>query len=224
MDFKKIMGDWCHPLNSLLTSPYMTKLLSFLEGSFDTKHIRPNQKNVFKAFRLTKFSDLKVVIIGNEPYHNYNSTGIAYANPDTFMDVDPPLAKIEQCIERTVYNHFKLSIDTELEHWCEQGVLPIYTSLTIEQGLPGSHRIYWKNFLREVITTINNEKMGVIFLLWGKEANDLKYLINDKVHDIMSYHEPTLAVQMGKDWKCPHFKEVNNLITERNGKEFNINW
>jgi uracil-DNA glycosylase len=223
-NYKSIVGDWFHPLYSLLSSPYMQKLISLLDYNYSTKHIRPNKKNVFKAFRDCKFKDLRIVIIGNEPYHNYNSTGIAYATPDSFMELSPTFNKIEKCIERTVCDNLKLSINTDLNHWTEQGILPIYTSLTVEKGIPGSNRIYWKNFIREVINTINSEKTGIIFLLWGKEASDFKHLINDKIHDVMTYSEPSIAVQTGKDWNCPHFNKVNQLITERNGSEFVIKW
>ena len=223
MNFKEIMGDWCHPLNSLLTSNYMSKLLIFLEESYNLKDIRPHKKNVFKPFRETKFSDLKVVIIGDEPYHSFKSTGIAYANPESILDLEGSLAKIEKCIERTCYDDFKLHMHTDLLHWCHQGVLPIYSSLTVETAKKGSHHIYWKNFIRELIKSINSDKTGIIFMLWGEKARSFKHLIG-KNHYIMEFHDPMWAVQRGLDWNCPHFKHANGIIKNNNGEEFCIKW
>ena len=221
----KLFNTWNGPINKLIESNYFNGLLNFLKKNYKYLNICPEQKNVFKAFELTDYNNLKVVILGKDPYSDGKSaTGLAFANEDKGGVISPSLVKIKECIETTIYNGLNLDFNPNLESWAEQGVLLLNTALTVEKDKIGSHEIYWKEFTKTVIETINDNHSGIIFMLWGKDAQAFDILINKKKHYVLKDRHPAYADYNNIAWNCNHFTEANKLIEENNGKEFCIKW
>ena len=223
IDYKVIFKDWTHYLNKLLTSNYMYNLMIFVQESYKFKFIYPKDKNsLFKPFSSIKFQDVRVIIISDEPYQNTVNNGIPIANKTSFFELERGLNKVERNIEKNHYDGLNLYMDSTLKHWYEQGILTLYSAFTVERGKKGSHQIQWRNFTREIVKALSDNKTGLIFLLWGKEAQEFKSCINRKVHYILEDNGPNIDNKL--DWNCTHFEDVNKIIEEHNGKEFCIKW
>lgn len=214
--------EWAMKLKPVLKSEYMEKLMDFLQVEYALKDVRPHdKKEVFQAFRLTPYNDIKVVIIGQEPYHIGGASGLAYGDgPSMFRS--GTLCKIVDQVERIYYpDEVFTDFDNSLEHWAKQGVLLLNTALTTRTGEPGSHRRPWQRFIEGVLNEINDYKPGTIFILWGTDAQKLIPYISDKNY-VLKYEHPTKAVQSFKDWHCPNFKEADQILMDLYGET--IEW
>lgn len=182
------------------------------------KIVYPPQENIFNSFNLCSLNDVKVVIIGQDPYHNEGQAqGLAFSVPENFP-LPPSL--------RNIYNELEsdLAISNnsgDLSSWAKQGVFLINTSLTVEKNKPMSHaKIGWQELVMEAIKEIN-KKENVIFVLWGGEAKKFKKLISDKNHIIESAHPSPLSCYRGFYGSKP-FSKINNLLSSNGLKE--IDW
>lgn len=222
-------ADWYNNCKGLFDSSYMAKLLSFIQQENKVGIVYPKQKDIFKAFKLTNFEDVRVVIIGQDPYFTESNgipdaTGLAFANPIEKLNPNSSLEMIWKCIERSCYNGVRLDFDYTLEEWAEQGVLLLNTALTVKKYSAGSHTKPWDNFTKYILQCLNAKKTGLHFCFWGNHAKEYNYHINDKKHFKYEFTHPAYAARQGIDWGCPHFKDINVKIAEQNGEEFCIRW
>lgn len=226
INYNQLLGkSWAGVLEPLLKSSYMENLMSFLHEAYKVQNVRPNKRDIFDAFTHTTFTDLRVVIIGKEPYQNFKSTGLAFANVDKYGELfSPELVKIFSTVERTLYSGFKMYTDPTLVQWAYQDVLLLNSALTVEVGNDGSHLKYWRNFIREFIKITNEWKTGIVFCLWGEEAQYFKQYINTDKNYVLECEHPTKAVVENRQWECNHFEEINKIINKINGKECEIDW
>lgn len=178
--------------------------------------ICPAKENIFKAFRLTPPSNLKVVILLQDPYHDKNrATGLSLANfNEDHRAVSPSLKIVWNCVEREFYNGLCLDFDFSLESWAKQGVLLLNTALSVEAGKPGSHIRLWSLFTEDLIKFINKEYPETIFILWGKYAEQYEPLCNN----VLKYSHPAHALYTHTNWNCKNFKEANDILINQ-GKE-----
>ena len=184
------------------------------------KKIYPPEKEIFKAFELTAPENTKVVILGQDPYHNFNqANGLCFSVNEKQL-LPPSLKNIFKELEDDLgiknYKHGDLS------SWAKQGVLLMNTSLTVEKGKPGSHlKFGWEQLTDQVIRSFN-KKMKIVFVLWGKSAAKKKELINEDKHFILEASHPSpLSCHKGF-FGCNHFSKCNNFL-KTSGKE-EINW
>ncbi len=226
INYKALVGNsWEGILRPLLQSNYMSSLIEFLNESYKLNTIRPSKANIFKPFKETPFTDLRVVIIGKEPYDDNSNTGIPFANDNNFGKLfNPQLLKVLRCVENDIYDGIRLNLDYTLEDWTIQDVLLLNTSLTMEAGKTGSHSKYWRNFIRETLKIINEWKTGTIFLLWGEEAQQFKQYINVEKNYVLECEHPEIAVKEKRDWNCNHFSETNKILNILNGPSGEIEW
>tara|TARA_R110002050_G_scaffold155734_1_gene283676 strand:- start:6768 stop:7460 length:693 start_codon:yes stop_codon:yes gene_type:complete len=219
------MGDWAEKLSLVsIRENWCRNMSTFLQKRYAFFHVYPEKQNIFKAFKLTQFKDLKVVIINQHPYTDERATGLAFANNESKnSDISPSLRKIEKCIESKVKDGLYF-MDYDLENWAKQGVLLMNAALTVEKDKPNSHNIYWNHFTEKVIETINMYHSGVIFLFIGRGLAPYVKTIDTNRHYVLKYEKPATAIIKNKDWNCPHFNTINKIIEENNGKEFKINW
>jgi len=226
--YEVVFNTWSKPLLNLLQTEYFQKLVNFLNKAYASKIVYPNKLNIFKAFKLTTYNELKVVIIGKGPYSfNNMATGLAFANEDSIIGdekLSPSLLKIKQCVEQNVYNGFKLNFDQTLESWAKQGVLLLNTSLSVENGKINSHYKYWVKFIIKTIETINDNNSGIIFLLWGEDAQNYEEYISLSKNYVLKFNHPSWAVENKIPWNCNHFTKANEIIKRNNGSEFCIEW
>ena len=226
VDYNQLLGkSWAGVLEPLLTSPYMSDLMSFLHESYKIQNVRPNKREVFDAFKFTPFTDVRVVIIGKEPYQNFKSMGLAFGNLDKIgKEFSPELLKIFDVIEKTIYNGLRIYSDPSLSYWAYQDVMMLNSALTVEVGEDGSHLKYWRNFIREFVKITNEWKTGLIYCLWGEEAQYFKQYINTDKNYVLECEHPSTAVAENRDWDCNHFVEINEILNKLNGDSEEIDW
>lgn len=213
---------WQDVLGAEKQKPYFQQVLAFVrEEQLKGKHIYPASADIFNAFKYTSFANLKVVILGQDPYHGAGQAhGLCFSVQAGV--VPPPSLKN---IFKELHSDLGLPIATHgnLEKWAKQGVLLLNTVLTVEAGQPQSHANRgWETFTDHVISTINAEKEGVIFLLWGAPAQRKTSMITpQKQHILATTHPSPLSAHRGF-MGCKHFSKTNALL-QKMGKE-EINW
>lgn len=180
----------------------------------------PGPDLVFAAFNHFDLDELKVVIIGSDPYPNKkNAMGLSFSVPE---GVKPPasLKNIYKCLESTCDTTMNFQ-NGNLTKWAEQGVLMLNTSLTLFEKISNSHKKIWKGFSLDLLKYISNNTSGVVFLLWGNDAKKLKSTIDIEKHYVLEHTHPSpLSRKPFVD--CNHFVRTNEILRE-NGKE-EIDW
>lgn len=222
----KIVGErWAQRLSPVLNSPGMKNLMNFVVSEYQSSLIYPKQENVFRAFRLCPPEKIKVVILGQDPYHDGSATGLAFANRHDVINLSPSLHSIWREVERQ-YGGMILDFDPTLEDWAKQGVLLLNTALTVKKYNPTSHSEKWHPFTREVLKIINKDFVGLHFCFWGSHAKSFEDVIDSKIHFKYYAAHPVAHVYKkdGSHWQCNHFEEINKRITETNGEDEIIKW
>lgn len=223
---KKVFNTWYNLLkHDLLNSKYMYKLIKFINEEYKSgKKVFPVKRDIFKPFTNTNYKDLKVVILGDNPYANDKDTGIAFANEEKHgVYISEPLIKIENCISNNLRDGLYF-MDYSLDRWSKQGVLLLNSSLSAIRGQEGSHSFYWSYFIKYLLKSLSEDNTGIIYCLWGNQAQSFKQYINEKNNYILEFTNPSDAVKKGIDWNCTHFNDINKIIENNNGSEEKINW
>ena len=217
----KIEQSWKDALASEFEKPYFAQLVRFLhEEKAAGKVIYPPGSLIFRAFDLTPVDQVKVVILGQDPYHNPGEAmGLSFSVPDG-VRMPPSLRNIYKEIETDL--GIRMSGRPNLESWARQGVLLLNSFLTVEAGRAASHRdIGWQEFTDAVIRYLSAHCSGIVFLLWGNFAKAKASLIDTTRHHVlMAAHPSPLAG--GAFFGCRHFSQTNQLL-QQEGKT-PINW
>ncbi|TDQ27826.1 uracil-DNA glycosylase [Tenacibaculum caenipelagi] len=208
----KINDSWKNILQSEFEKPYFENLTSFVKNEYTKYTCYPKEIEIFAAFDFCALDDLKVVILGQDPYH-----GVGQANGLCFSVYDgithpPSLINIFKEIEKDVNIPYPKSGD--LSRWAKQGVLLLNATLTVRAGEAGSHQKQgWEQFTDAVIQKISEEKKDVVFLLWGGFAKKKVKLIDKKKHHILtSGHPSPLSANRGYWFENKHFSKTNDFL------------
>ena len=215
--------SWLQALGNEFDKPYMADLKKFLKQEKDEGHIiYPKGGDIFNAFWKTPFTNLKVVILGQDPYHGeHQAHGLSFS-VQKGIGIPPSL--------RNIYKELKIDIPGfvipnhgDLTEWAEQGVLLLNASLTVRAGTPGSHQKKgWETFTDAVIKKISDEKEGVVFILWGSFAQAKSELIDSKKHHIIkSPHPSPFSADRGFFGSKP-FSKTNEILIKEGEKP--IDW
>ena len=214
-----IGNDWDNVLKNIYDGEYFRPLLLKVQNEYKNKVIFPPKHEVFNAFRLTPFANVKVVIVGQDPYH-----GVGEAHGLSFSVRDgvklPPSLKI---IYKELYDDLGVPIRTsgDLSSWAKQGVLMLNSTLTVEKDNANSHsNIGWQQFTDDVIRLIDNNKRDVVFILWGNYARSKKALIKNNFI-IESAHPSPFSAYNGFFGSKP-FSKCNNYLKSKGLEE--IKW
>lgn len=211
----KIEDGWKEVLKEEFGKGYFQQIATFIKAEKALgKTIYPPGSLIFNAFYKTPFDKVKVVLLGQDPYHNPGQAhGLSFSVPTGIAK--PP----------SLVNIFKeLQDDTgilppshgNLEKWAEQGVLLLNATLTVRQNEPGSHsRIGWIEFTDAVIRKISGEKKGVVFLLWGKFAQDKQGLVDETKHHVLKAAHPSPFSAERGFFGCRHFSKTNELLMQQ---------
>lgn len=205
---------WREILKDEFQAPYFTELENFLEKEYMEKKIYPPREEVFNLFKNIKFQDIKVVILGQDPYHGENQgNGIAFSVNEGIPH--PPSLRNMFKELKNEYPEYEIPKSGNLMRWVKQGVFLLNTVLTVEEGRPNSHsKRGWERFTDEVIRKIGEKKEPVVFILWGNSARSKKSLISNPNHLILeSVHPSPLSANRGF-FGCGHFKRANEYLAE----------
>ena len=208
----KIANRWKNILASELEQSYFKNLMDFVEVEYQKSSCFPHKKNIFEAFNLCSFEDVKVVIIGQDPYH-----GIAQANGLCFSvhhGVSPPPSLVNIFKEIETDLNQKPPASGDISHWATQGVLLLNATLTVRANESGSHQKKgWEQFTDAVIQLISQQKRDVVFLLWGGYAKKKGAKINANKHCILtSGHPSPLSANRGYWFGNKHFSKTNRYL------------
>lgn len=211
-----IETSWKKALLSEFKKPYFAKLSDIVRDAYLSKTpVYPSPKNIFNAFFLCPFDSVKVVIIGQDPYHGVGQAhGLCFSVQDG-VKIPPSLQNIYKELQSDVGTAIPLS--GNLEHWARQGVLLLNATLTVEGGRPGSHQgIGWEQFTDAVIQKVSDEKEHVVFLLWGKYAQEKGAHIDSIKHLVLKAPHPSPFSAHSGFFGCKHFSKTNAYLKQHN--------
>ena len=207
----KITFEWDKTLFEQFNSPTYKNLREFLKAEYSSHTVYPDMYNIFNGLKLTALKDIKVVILGQDPYHEKGQAmGLAFSVPKG-EKIPPSLVNIYKEIESETGN--KMPSHGDLRGWARQGVLLLNTVLTVREHLANSHKGKgWEEFTDGVIKKISEEKEGVVFLLWGANARSKKTLIDKNKHLILETVHPSPLSAYNGFFGCGHFNLANEYL------------
>ncbi|MDD2974552.1 MAG: uracil-DNA glycosylase [Aliarcobacter cryaerophilus] len=195
---------------------YYKSLEKEIDKRYETTTVFPEKQNIFKAFSLTKLDNLKVVILGQDPYHGFGQAqGLAFSTPANIKN--PP--SMQNILKEIQSDFGKKSVceDGDLTPWAKQGVLLLNTILTVEEAKPKSHHnLGWEVFTDNIIKYISDNKENVIFILWGSPAISKTKLIDRKKHHILTAPHPSPLSSYRGFFGCKHFSQTNDILKSLN--------
>ncbi len=217
----KLCKNWYNKLEDEFKKPYFSSLLNKLTEEYSKYTVYPKMDEIFTALNYVKFEDVKVVIVGQDPYHEPNQAmGMSFSVPSS-TKIPPSLVNIFKEIESDL--NIKCIQSGDLTRWAKQGVLLLNAVLTVRQGLANSHKnIGWENLTSQIIKLLNDRKDPVIFVLWGNNAKALKPLITNSWHYVLESAHPSPLSAYNGFFGCKHFSKINQILRENNKQE--IDW
>ncbi len=210
----KINETWCEQLQTEFDKPYFEQLTGFVRSEYASKTVYPHSSLIFNAFEQCPFDKLKVVIIGQDPYHGPGQAhGLCFSVKDG-VQFPPSLQNIFQEIKTDVGAPIPAS--GNLERWAKQGVLLLNATLTVQAHSAGSHQGRgWETFTDAVIKKVADEKENVVFLLWGAYAQKKAAMINPAKHKILTAVHPSPLSAYRGFFGCRHFSQANEYLESK---------
>ena len=214
-------SDWKAFLQEEVNSESFQTIIKELEIERKNHTVFPKDEDVFNAFNHTAINNLKVVILGQDPYHGKGQAhGLSFSVPNT-VKAPPSLRNIFKELQADL--NLPISTIGNLNTWAEQGVLLLNSTLTVREKQAGSHqKLGWEDFTDSIIKKISTEKEGIIFLLWGAFAQKKAVLIDEKKHHILTATHPSPFSAYRGFLGCKHFSKTNEILV--NNKKQPINW
>ncbi len=218
----KITNDWLTVLGEEFEKPYYLELRKFLVKEYKEYTIYPLAEDIFNAFHYTALSKVKVVILGQDPYHNENQAhGLSFSVMPSQKVLPPSLVNIYKELEADL-NCYRPN-NGYLKSWAEQGVLMLNTVLTVKAHKANSHQnMGWEIFTNKVIEVLNSQDKAIVYLLWGKPAQSKKNMLNNAKHLVLQAPHPSPLSAHRGFFGCKHFSKTNEFL-EQNGLE-KIHW
>lgn len=219
MDFNSLLGDrWENFINKKI----LEDIILFLEEEYKiVKDIFPLKENVFNAFRNCPYEKLKTIIIGQDPIAVGNSNIDLLFNNNTPLS-NTSLCKIKEVVLKPEIARYETRIfDDTLKLWANQGVLLLSPSLTIKKNYSNHYYVLWQSFINDFITQLSSTNVGLIYVLFGKEAQAIKPYIKN-AHTILEYEHPAYASLHNYKYNCDAFDNINKILKKTNNLQ--INW
>ena len=216
-----IEKSWHSALIQEFNKPYFTKIRNYIREEYKVKTIYPPAKDIFRAFDSTPFDKVKVVIIGQDPYHGEGQAhGLCFSVNDN-TDIPPSLRNIFKEIEEDL--GIPLPTTGNLQNWANQGVLLLNNVLTVEKGKAHSHKgVGWEEFTAKAIQKLSSDRHGLVFLLWGNSAQEKETLIDLDRHLVLKSVHPSPLSAYNGFFGCKHFSQTNKYLEVTNKKP--IDW
>ena len=209
-----MMKAWDEILAEEMQKDYYQELQAFVQKRRSEVRVFPEEKNVFNALELTPFESVKVVILGQDPYHGFGQAHGLSFSVQKGIPLPPSLKNIYKELQEDIGG--ELPTEGDLSHWAQQGVLLLNTVLTVEEGNANSHKgMGWERLTNRLIESLNELKHPVIFILWGKPAQDKEKLITNPNHVILKAPHPSpLSAYRGFFGSKP-FSKVNEILIQQ---------
>jgi uracil-DNA glycosylase len=214
-----IEDSWKTVLHDELLKPYFGELIRTIRKAYRADEpVYPSLQYIFNAFELCPFTAVRVVILGQDPYHGKGQAHGLCFSVQKGVKIPPSLKNIYKEIQSDIG---QVSHNTgDLTKWAEQGVLLLNTTLTVKEGRPASHQgLGWETFTDAVIRKISDERTHVVFLLWGKYAQSKNILINSSKHLVLQAPHPSPLSAYTGFFGCKHFSQANEYLTAQGEKE-----
>lgn len=209
-----IDNDWLPALQTEFRKPYYKALYNFVKKEYETQVIYPPADEIFSAFHLTPLSDVKVLILGQDPYHNeHQAHGLCFSVLPDQPDIPPSL--------QNIYQELKSDLGCEipnngyLEKWARQGILMLNTVLTVRAHQAGSHQGKgWEHFTDAIIQAVNEQDRPIVYLLWGRPAQAKIPMLTNPKHLILKAPHPSPLSAYRGFFGCKHFSQTNDFLME----------
>jgi uracil-DNA glycosylase len=212
----QIKGGWKAELDEQFNSSYMAELRLFLKEEINSgKIIYPPMIKVFNAFNYTPLTDVKVVIVGQDPYHGDGQANGLSFSVEEGVRIPPSLKNIY----KELFYDLRLTApeNGNLESWARQGILLINSSLTVEKGVPGSHQGKgWEKFTDQVLSIINRKKKNIVFILWGKKAQEKGRFLDRESHLVIESNHPSPFSAHNGFFGSKPFSKTNEYLAKFN--------
>jgi len=211
----KIEHSWKEQLKKEFEKTYFMQIVTHIKTEAATgKTIYPPGAKMFNAFEVTPFNKVKVVILGQDPYHGPGQAmGLSFSVPDG-VGIPPSLMNIYKELRNDI--GMQIPATGNLTHWAEQGVLLLNAVLTVRANEPASHsKIGWMEFTDAVIKKLSDERSGLVFLLWGKFAQEKQILIDQTKHHVLKAAHPSPFSADKGFFGCKHFSTANAYLTKQ---------
>lgn len=208
-----ISNDWLGPLTPEFKKPYYAKLYRTIREEYTTRQIFPDSEDIFNAFSLTPLSEVKVVILGQDPYHNVGQAhGLCFSvKPE--VEIPPSLVNIYQELNSDLGCY--VPDNGYLVKWAKQGVLLLNTVLTVRAHEANSHRgIGWEEFTDAAIRILNEQDRPIVFMLWGRPAQMKKAMLNNPKHLVLEAPHPSPLSAYRGFFGCRHFSRANAFLED----------
>lgn len=216
-----IENSWNKKLEGEFDKSYYINLRQFLVNEYKTKNIFPNMNNIFNALKLTPYEDVKVVILGQDPYHGAGQAHGLSFSVQPGVRIPPSLLNMYKELQNDLGCY--IPNNGYLVPWAKQGVLLLNTVLTVREGEANSHKNKgWENFTDRVISLLNDREKPIVFLLWGSNAKEkIKLITNPRHYILTTVHPSPLSANRGF-MGCKHFSKTNEILKSLGEKE--IDW
>lgn len=210
MTLEEYFGRWMR----VIDKEELESVLSKLELEYKRKPICPAQSNVFKAFEVCPYDELKVVMLGQDPFPQKGvATGILFGNKKGTRDEDlsPSLQIIKEAAINFEIPHNCIIFDPTLESWAKQGILMINSALTVEMNKVGSHVMLWRPFIASLLKNLSENETGIIYVLFGKQAQTFKPYINKQLNTVLEENHPAYFARTGEAMPHTVFEQISKL-------------
>lgn len=216
MNTVRIEKSWYSALEEEFTKEYFERLTDFVKSEYEKVIVYPNPKNIFKAFELCPFESVRVVIVGQDPYHGRGQAQGLCFSVKSGVAQPPSLKNIFKEIQDSTGKKSACEVTGDLSYWAEQGVLLLNATLTVRAGQAGSHQGKgWEQFTDAVVQALSKKREGLVYLLWGKYAQQKCTAIDRTKNLVLTAPHPSpFSVQSGF-FGCNHFAQTNEYLVQK---------
>lgn len=221
MQLKDNFKSWSH----IIDAKELKQVTSILDKEYKKEEIYPKQIDVFNAFKYCNYCDLKVVMVGYDPYPQKDiATGLLFANKENTLekDLSPSLKIIKDSVLRETYPYEEVEFDNSMKYWAEQGILLLNSALTVKKDTVGSHTLLWRPFMVSLFKNLSQYDTGIIYVLFGNQAQTLEPYINDKFNYIIKEKHPAYYSRNKTNMPSDVFKKIDEICNKLYGEK--IQW
>lgn len=220
MTLEEAFGDWLKVIDKQL----LYKVVKDINILYAKSNCTPEYKDIFKVFKVTPYKNLRCLMLFQDPYPQQGiATGIALGNKKDVKILSPSLEVVKEAVINFEVPHNFITFDQTLEEWSKQGILLLNTALTVEVNKPGSHSIYWRQFIAKLLQNISIANPGLIYVLWGNSAKSFEHnIVKTSAGKIIKMLHPSYYARNNSKIPCSFFKELTKLIKYHFG--YDVEW